>query len=74
MECFDVFYSHTLKEVVETTPSQRIQVNYRVRYRFGHSFWIETLDVAGLGIEPSTSRYTVRGAYRTGDTAPGECF
>ena len=73
IECFDVFYSRRLKELLEAGPSRRASVTYRVRYRL-HPFWIETLDVAGLGIEPSTSPYTVRGAYRRGNLAPGECF
>ena len=73
IECFDVFYSRRLRELLETSSSRRAAVTYRVRYRF-HPFWVETLDVAGLGIEPSTSPYTVRGAYRNGNISPGECF
>ena len=73
IECFDVFYSRKLKELLEASPSRRAAITYRVRYRL-HPFWIETLDVAGLGIEPSTSPYTVRGAYRNGNVGPGECF
>jgi len=72
-ECFDVFYSRNLKELLESSPSQRAAITYRVRYRL-RPFWIETVDVAGLGIEPSTSPYTVRGAYRTGRVDPCECF
>lgn len=74
IECFDVFYSQKLMDLLRTTPNRQITAKYRVFYRFGHPFWIETLDVAGLGIEPSTSRYTVGGSYRTGDADPGECF
>jgi hypothetical protein len=74
IECFDVFYSQKLRDLLQASPSRRVNITYRVFYRFGHSFWIETLDVAGLGIEPSTSRFSVRGNYRTGNTTPGECF
>jgi hypothetical protein len=73
IECFDVFYSRKLKELLEASPSRGAAITYRVRYRL-HPFWIETLDVAGLGIEPSTSPYTVRGVYRNGNVGPGECF
>ena len=73
IECFDVFYSRKLKELLEASPSRRAAITYRVRYRL-HPFWIETRDVAGLGIDPSTSPYTVRGAYRNGKVGPGECF
>jgi hypothetical protein len=73
IECFDVFYSHQLKQLLEAGSSGSASITYRVRYRF-HSFWIETLDVAGLGIEPSTSPYGVRGAYRNGNVDPGDCF
>jgi len=73
VECFDVFYSRKLKERLEANPSRRAAITYRVRYRL-HPFWIETPDVAGLGIEPGTSPYTVRGAYRNGNVGPGECF
>ncbi len=73
IECFDVFYSRNLKELLESSPSRRAAITYRVRYRL-RPFWIETLDVAGLGIEPSTSPYTARGAYRRGSVDPGECF
>jgi hypothetical protein len=73
VECFDVFYSRKLKEQLEANPSRRAAITYRVRYRL-HPFWIETPDVAGLGIEPGTSPYTVRGAYRNGNVGPGECF
>ena len=73
IECFDVFYSRKLKELLEASPSRRAAITYRVRYRL-HPFWIETLDVAGLGIEPSTSTYTARGAYRNGNVGPEECF
>jgi hypothetical protein len=73
VECFDVFYSRKLKELLEASPSKGAEITYRVRYRL-HPFWIETLDVAGLGIEPSTSPYTVRGEYRKGSAGPGDCF
>ena len=73
IECFDVFYSRKLKELLEATHSARATITYHVRYRL-HPFWIETLDVAGLGIEPSTSPYSVRGAYRNGSVNPGNCF
>jgi len=73
IECFDVLYSRKLKELLEASPSRRAAITYRVRYRL-HPYWIETLDVAGLGIEPSTSPYAVRGAYRNGNVGPGECF
>jgi len=73
IQCFEVFYSRKLKEVLEASPSRRAAVTYQVKYRL-HPFWIETLDVAGLGIEPSTSPYTVRGAYRNGPVAFGDCF
>ena len=73
IECFDVYYSRKLKELLEATPSQRAAITYRVKYRL-HPFWIETLDVAGLGIEPGTSPYTVRGTHRNGNVDPGECF
>jgi hypothetical protein len=73
IECFDVFYSRNLKELLESSPSKRVTITYRVRYRL-RPFWIETLDVAGLGVEPSTSPYTARGAYRMGNVGPGECF
>jgi hypothetical protein len=73
IECFDVFYSRKLKELLEASASRRAVITYRVKYRL-HPFWIETLDVAGLGIEPSTSPYMVRGAYRNGNVGPGECF
>ena len=73
IECYDVFYSRKLKELLEASPSGRAAITYRVRYRL-HPFWIETLDVAGLGIEPSTSPYTVQGAYRNGNVGPRECF
>jgi hypothetical protein len=73
IECFDVFYSHKLKELLEANPSQRAAITYRVRYRL-RPLWIETLDVAGLGIQPSTSPYSVRGAYRKGNVDPGNCF
>jgi len=72
IECFEVFYSRELKGLLDASPSQRAVITYKVSYRF-HPFWIETLDVAGLGFEPSTSPYTVRGAYRKGND-PGECF
>jgi hypothetical protein len=72
-ECFDVFYSRKLKEFLESSPSRQARITYQVRYRL-HPFWIETIDVAGLGIEPSASPSTVRGAYRKGNVAPGECF
>lgn len=73
IECFDVFYAHKLKELLEASPTQRAAITDRVRYRL-HPFWIETLDVAGLGIEPLTRPYTVRGAYRNGEVGPGACF
>jgi len=73
IECFDVFYSRKLKERLEASPARGATITYQVRYRL-HPFWIETVDVAGLGIEPSTSPYTVRGAYRNGNAGPGECF
>ena len=73
IECFDVLYSHKLKELLEASPSRSATITYRVRYRL-HPLWIETVDVAGLGIEPSTSPYTVRGAYRKGNVGPAECF
>jgi hypothetical protein len=74
IECFDVFYSRKLKELLDASPSRRATITYRVRYRL-HPFWIETVDVAGLGIEPTTSPYTVvGGAYRNGNIGPGECF
>jgi hypothetical protein len=73
IECFDVFYSRKLKELLQASPSRSAAITYRVSYRL-HPFWIETLDVAGLGIEPSTSPYTIRGAHRSGNVAPGECF
>ena len=73
IECFDVFYSRRLEELLEASPSRRAAITYRVRYRL-HPFWIETLDVAGLGIEPGTSPYTVQGAHRNGNVGPGECF
>ena len=73
IECFDVFYSRKLKELLEASPSHRATVTYRVRYRL-HPFWIETLDVAGLGVEPTTSPYSAKGAHRSGNAAPGECF
>ena len=63
IECFDVFYSRKLKELLEASSSRRAAITYRVRYRL-HPFWIETLDVAGLGIEPATSPYSVQGAHR----------
>jgi len=74
IECFDVFYSRRLRELLEASSSRRASITYRVRYRLGRPFWIETLDVAGLGIEPSTSPYSVRGAYRQGKVGPGSCF
>jgi hypothetical protein len=74
VECFDVYYSQKLKQLLEATAAGRIQIVYRVSYRFGRPFWIETMDVGGLGIEPVTSRYTVKGTYRTGKVSPGECF
>ena len=73
IECFDVLYSRELKELMEASPSRRAEMTYRVRYRF-RPFWIETLDVAGLGIEPSRSPYTVQGVHRNGNVSPGECF
>ncbi len=73
IECFDVFYSRKLKDLLEASPSRRAAITYRVRYRL-HPFWIEILDVAGLGIEPSTSPYSVQGAHRNGNVGPGECF
>jgi hypothetical protein len=73
IECFDVFYSHKLKERLEANPSHRAAITYRVRYRL-RPFWIETVDVAGLGVEPSTSPYTARGEYRKGNVDPGNCF
>lgn len=73
IECFDVLYSRKLKELLEASSSQRVEITYRVRYRL-HPFWIETIDVAGLGIEPSTSPYSVRGACRNGTVVPGNCF
>jgi len=73
IECFHVFYSGKLKELLEASPSRRATVTYRVRYRL-HPVWIETLDVAGLGIEPGTSPYTVQGSNRNGDVGPGTCF
>ena len=74
IECFDVFYSQKLKDLLQASSSGQVRVNYRVFYRFGHPFWIETLGVAGLGIEATTSRYAVKGSRRTGNTSPGECF
>ena len=74
MECFDVFYSQKLNDLLEANPSRRVNITYRVFYRFGRPFWIETLDVAGLGIEPDISRFSVQGSHRTGNTKPGECF
>ena len=73
IECFDVFYSRKLKELLEASPSRRAAITYRVWFRL-HPFWIETLDVAGLGIEPSTSPYSVQGTHRNGNVGPGECF
>lgn len=73
IECFDVFYSRKLKELLEARPSRGAAITYRVRYRL-HPFWIETSDVAGLGIEPSTSPYTIRGTYRNGNVGPDNCF
>jgi hypothetical protein len=73
IECFDVFYSRKLKELLEASPSRRAPITYRIKYRL-HPFWIETLDVAGLGIEPSTSPYSLQGTHRNGDVAAGECF
>jgi hypothetical protein len=73
IECFDVFYSRKLQELLKASPSRSVAITYRIRYRL-HPFWVEPLDVAGLGIEPSTSPYTVRGAYRSGNVGPGECF
>ena len=47
-----LLFSQKLKTwLLEASPSRRAEITYRVRYRF-HPFWIETLDVAGLGIEP----------------------
>jgi len=74
IECFDIFYSRELKDLLQGTPSGRVGVTYRVRYRFSHSFWVETLDVAGLGIKPSTSRYATQGSYRAGNVSPAGCF
>ena len=74
IECFDVFYSQELKDLLQGAPSGRVSVTYRVRYRFGHPFWVETLDVAGLGIKPSTSRYGTQGSYRAGNVSPAGCF
>lgn len=51
IECFDIFYSRKLKELLEANPTRRVAITYRVRYRL-HPVWIETVDVAGLGIEP----------------------
>lgn len=73
IECYDVFYSRKLKELLETGSSRRVEITYRVRYRL-RPFWVEPLDVAGLGIEPSTSPYSVRGTYRKGTVDPGKCF
>ena len=73
IECFDVFYSGKLKERLEANHSERTTITYQVRYRL-HPIWIETLDVAGLGIEPSTSPYSVRGAFRNGNVNPENCF
>ena len=74
IECYDVFYSRKLREFLESSSSRGASITYRVRYRLGRPFWIETLDVAGLGIEPSTSPYSVQGAYRQGEVGPGSCF
>jgi hypothetical protein len=73
IECFDVYYSRKLKELLEASPSQRAAITYRVKYRL-HPVWVETLDVAGLGIEPTASPYSVQGAHRNGNVGPGECF
>ena len=73
VECFDVFYSQKLQQSLEREPSKPARVTYRVSYRFGKSFWIETLDVAGLGIEPITNR-NISGSFRTGGVSPGDCF
>ena len=73
VECFDVFYSQKLQQSLEREPSKPAHVTYRVSYRFGKSFWIETLDVAGLGIEPITNR-NISGSFRTGGVSPGDCF
>jgi hypothetical protein len=74
IECFDVYYSLGLWNLLQANPSSRVRVTYRVRYRFGHPFWIETLDVAGLGVEPTTSRFSMRGSRREGNVSPAECF
>jgi hypothetical protein len=74
IECFDVFYSRKLREFMEAAPSRQAAITYRVRYRMGRPFWIETLDVAGLGAEPAMSLYGVRGVYRTGNVGAGNCF
>jgi hypothetical protein len=74
IECHDVFYSQELKDLLERTPLHQAQVTYRVNYRFGRPFWIETLDVAGLGVGPITQGPSVSGSFRTGDVPPGNCF
>jgi hypothetical protein len=73
-DCFDVFYSNKLREFMEAAPSRQAAITYRIRYRMGRPFWVETLDVAGLGAEPTASPYSVRGAYRTGDVGVRNCF
>jgi hypothetical protein len=73
MDCYDVFYSQKLQQLLGREPSKPVNVTYRVNYRFGKLFWIETLDVAGLGIEPITSR-SISGSVRTGDVAPRDCY
>jgi hypothetical protein len=73
-ECFDVLYSRKLRELMQSSPSRQAAITYRVRYRMGHPFWIETLDVAGLGVEPATSPASVRGAFRLGNQFVADCF
>jgi hypothetical protein len=68
VECYEILYSRLLESALEKSPSREVNITYVVRFRFGRPYWIETVDVAGLGIRP-TSSYD-----KFGQTGRGECF
>src|SRR5437870_6520304 len=49
IQCYAVYYSRKLEELLEHTPSRQVSVTYLVSYRFGKPSRIEPVDTAGLG-------------------------
>lgn len=48
LQCYATYYDRELAQIVEQHPTRPVRVTYRVRVRFGHVYWIETLETAGM--------------------------